>query len=106
MVGRAIIAVLLAVTFAVPVVAGPNDTPGTDRREREQQMRIQEGVASGALTPREAAKLEAEQARIRAKEQAMKADGVVTKQERKELQRDLNRISRHIAKEKHDKQGR
>ena len=31
---------------------------------------------------------------------------VVTKQERKELQRDLNRSSKHIAKEKHDKQGR
>jgi len=104
MVGRVVVAGMLAATVAVPVFAGPNDTPGVDRREQRQQTRIQEGVASGALTPREAAKLEAEQARIRAKEQAMKADGVVTKQERKELQRDLNRSSKHIAKEKHDKQ--
>jgi len=82
MVGRVVVAVVLAATVAVRAFAGPNDTPGADRREHKQQMRIQEGVASGALTPREAAKLEVEQAKIRAKEQAMKADGVVTKQER------------------------
>jgi len=106
MVGRMIVAGMLAATVAAPVFAGPGDTPGVDRREQKQQMRIQEGVQSGALTPGEAAKLEAEQARIRAKEAQMKSDGVVTKQERKELQRDLNRSSKHIAKEKHDKQKR
>ncbi|TAJ22624.1 MAG: hypothetical protein EPO64_13320 [Nitrospirae bacterium] len=97
---------MLAVASATPVLAGPDETPGIDRREQRQEERIQDGVRSGALTPREAAKLEAEQARIRAKEQAMKADGVVTRGERKELQRDLDRSSRHIAREKHDKQGR
>ncbi len=106
MIGRAFIAVMLATTFAAPVFAGPDDTPRADRRERKQQMRIQEGIKSGELTPREAAKLEAEQARIRATERAMKADGVVTRQERKELQRDLDRSSRHIAQEKHDAQTR
>jgi hypothetical protein len=34
----------------------------------------------------------------------MKADGKLDAAERKKLQRDLNRSSRHIAKEKHDRQ--
>lgn len=106
MIERAIIAVALAVTFAAPVFAGPKDTPGVDRREHRQKQRIREGVRSGELTKEEARGLRQEQREIRAKERAMKSDGVVTKEERKELHQDLNEASKHIAEEKHDEQTR
>jgi hypothetical protein len=90
---------LLVASVALPALAQMS-APGVDQREQRQQQRIHQGVQSGQLTPKEAARLEAEQARIRNKE----ADGVWTKQERRELHRDLERSSRHIAKEKHDRQ--
>ena len=37
-------------------------------------------------------------------EEKAKADGQVTKQEQRQLNRAQNRASRHIAKEKHDRQ--
>jgi uncharacterized membrane protein YebE (DUF533 family) len=94
---------LLVASVALPALAQMS-APGVDQREQRQQQRIQQGMQSGQLTPKEAARLEAEQARIRNKEAAMKSDGVLTKQERKELHQDLERSSRHIAKEKHDRQ--
>ncbi|MEK6525530.1 MAG: hypothetical protein AABZ22_01520 [Nitrospirota bacterium] len=106
MIGRAIVAVVLAMTFAVPVFAGPKDTPGVDRREHRQKQRIKEGVRSGELTREEAKGLRREQREIRAKERAMRSDGVVTREERKELRQDLNEASKHIAEEKHDAERR
>ncbi len=61
-------------------------------------------MQSGWLTQKEAARLEAEQDGMRDKETAMKSDGMLPKQERKELHRDLERSSRHIAKGTHDRQ--
>ncbi|MDE3225994.1 MAG: hypothetical protein KGN30_11345 [Nitrospirota bacterium] len=94
---------LLMVAIALPAFA-QTQSPGVDRREQRQQQRIQQGIQSGQLTPKEAARLEQEQARIRDEEAAMKADGKLDAVERRKLQRDLNRSSRHIAKEKHDRQ--
>lgn len=88
---------------AVPVSA-QTATPGIDARQERQQQRIEQGLASGELTKREAARLEREQARIERHEAAAKADGVVTREERRQLHREQHRASRHIAKEKHDRQ--
>ena len=81
-------------------------TPGINRREANQKHRIQQGVHSGELTRRETARLAAEQARIRALERRARADGEVTARERARLQRGLNRSSRHIYRQKHDRQDR
>lgn len=81
------------------------DTPGIDRRQANQAKRIDQGIASGQLTPREANRLEREQNRITRMEDRAKADGVVTDKERARLNRAQNRASRHIAREKHDAQG-
>ena len=86
--------------------AQSNETPGVDAREARQQGRIADGVASGELTPREAARLERGEARINRMEQRAKADGVVTPKERAKLQGALNRESRAIARQKHDGQRR
>lgn len=94
---------LLVATVTLPAFA-QTSSPGVDQREQRQQQRIRQGVHSGQLTPKEAARLEAEQARIRNEEAAMKTDGKLDPVERRKLQRDLDRSSRHIAKEKHDRQ--
>lgn len=81
-------------------------TPGIDKREASQERRIQQGVQSGALNQREAARLERREQHIERMEANAKADGKVTPQERKRLQRAENAQSRRIYREKHDAQRR
>ena len=82
---------------------GTND-PGIQQRMQNQEQRIDQGVSSGALTPKEAGKLEAEQAKIRQTEQRMKSDGQLTPKERQKLNNMQDRSSHHIYKQKHDRQ--
>lgn len=103
-----LIAVLAA--FSLPVLAqtapakDPAATPGIDKRQANQEARIQQGVQSGQLTQREATRLEKGQERVQKMEDKAKADGVVTKKERARIQHAQNVQSRHIAKQKHDRQ--
>jgi len=83
MIGQVVVAVILIMTFAAPVFAGPK-SPGVDRREHKQKQRIKQGIKSGALTKEEGRALTAEQKAIRAKEREMKSDGSLTREERKE----------------------
>ena len=98
------------VTFALPVFAqtaparDPAATPGIDKRQAIQDQRIQKGVDSGQINKREAARLERGQARVEKTEARAKADGVVTAKERAHIQHEQNVQSRHIAREKHDRQ--
>lgn len=80
---------------------------GINHREHNQQSRIRAGLRSGELTRREAARLEAEQARIRlAEARARHSGGVFTLRERARIQRELNQASRHIYRQTHDGQDR
>lgn len=79
-------------------------TPRFDQRQANQEQRIEQGVKSGQLTPAEAQRLEKGQDRLDRMEDKAKADGVVSKQERARLQHAENVQSRHIAREKHDRQ--
>ncbi|TDR48622.1 hypothetical protein DFR29_101242 [Tahibacter aquaticus] len=81
-------------------------TPTIDARQANQRARIHQGVASGELTQREAARLRAQQAHIRHDERVAKSDGVVTRRERARLQNELNQADRTIARQKHDWQQR
>ena len=81
-------------------------TPVIRERQENQQQRIKEGVKSGELNKREAARLQAEQAKIQAEKKAAKSDGNVTPAERAKIKHDQNKASRHIYKEKHDVQKR
>ena len=71
-------------------------------REAAQEARIRQGVRSGELTYREHASLEREQARIRDMERRARADGVVTRQEARAIERAQDAASRHIYQESHD----
>ena len=86
-------------------VRTPRD-PVVNARQRNQQERIAEGVKSGQLTGREAVRLEREERAVRVEERAYKADGKLTPAERKDLNQDLNKVSRDIYNQKHDAQTR
>ena len=96
--------------LAMPVLAqttpakDPSATPGIDKRQAEQQKRIDQGVKSGELTAKEAARMEKGQERIQAMEDKAKADGKVTAKERARINQAQDVQSRHVAKEKHDRQ--
>lgn len=97
---------LCGIIFAMgtaAVLAGTG-TPVIDAREQKQEQRIDQGVASGKLTPVEAGRLEAQQTRIEQRESRMKADGKMTRRERAALTRQQNRASRQIYRQKHDGQ--
>ena len=95
--------VALFAAVALPVAA-QTSTPRVDQRQANQEARIQQGVQSGALTGKEAAKLEKGQDKVQAKETKAKADGKVTARERARLAKAQDKQSRKIAKQKHDRQ--
>ena len=102
-------ALILAIAFAAggaafAQVANPTATPRIDRREAVQQQRIEQGVASGELTAKETARLEAQQGRIVSAEAKAKSDGVVTAKERAALTHRQDKASRNIRRNKHDAQ--
>jgi hypothetical protein len=95
-----IFAVLAA---AVLGTASVSSAATVDARERAQQARLRQGLRSGELTGREYVRLEAQAARIRAEEFRYRHnDGHLGPRERADLQRDLTRESRRIARQKHD----
>lgn len=87
-----------------PVEKDPTATPGIDKRLDNQEKRIEQGEKSGALTPREANRLEKREAKTEADLAAAKSDGKVTRAECKGLHRELNHNSRAIYRQKHDRQ--
>ena len=91
-------------TTPAPVAKDPTATPNLDKREANQQKRIDQGVASGQLTAKETNRLDKREAKLAADEASAKSDGKVTQAERRKLQREANRDSKAIHKQKHDKQ--
>ncbi len=95
----------LALCLALPLLAqAQTSTPRIDQRQANQQGRISQGVQSGELTPREAARLERGQAHVQRVEDKAKADGVVTNKERARIHHAQDVQSRKIYREKHDRQ--
>ena len=75
-----------------------------ERREAQQE-RIGSGVATGQLTPKEAAKLEKKEAKLNRKIYKERTDGNgLTPKERAKIERKQDKLSREITKEKHDRQ--
>lgn len=92
---------LMLVSFGV---WAQDQTPRVDRRQENQRQRIRQGWVQGDLTRREAARLMAAQGFIRRNECLAKADGNVTRAERIRLRRMQQRMSRHVYRERHDRQ--
>ena len=90
----------IACMFAIAPAFAANNDPGIDQREINQQNRINQGVQSGQLTPKETGKLEAQQARIKQREDRMAArdNGNLTAKDKAKLTRQQNRASKNIYK--------
>ncbi len=82
------------------------ETPVIDQRQANQEQRIDNGIESGQLNEREANRLNKQQDHIDKMENRAKSDGVMTKRERARIGAAQDRASRHIAREKHDRQGK
>lgn len=76
------------------------------QRNVNEEQRINQGVASGQLTTREAGRLERGQAHVANAQANAAANGHVSAAESAHLQRASNRQSRHIYHQKHDAQAR
>lgn len=94
-----------AIGLVLPMLAMAQDsTPRVDQRQSNQEARIQQGAASGRLTPKETASLERGQMHVQNMETKVKADGVVTRQERQRLHHAQAVQGDRIYRQKHDRQ--
>jgi hypothetical protein len=91
--------------------AGPGkDDPNHPRvnqvntREQKQQDRIANGMKSGAITPKEGAKLEKQQQHInnQEKKDMAKDNGHLTKANQAQLNKEQNKASQNIYDKKHN----
>jgi hypothetical protein len=75
-----------------------------NQREENQQKRIGNGVSSGKLTSQQTTNLEKRETSVQNREQKDMAqhNGHLTKAEQKGINRQQNRISKSIAKDKHE----
>ncbi len=78
------------------------DRPEVTHRFENQQRRIDEGVKSGALTKQEAAKLQDNLNKAKAKYAELTKDGKFTQAEEKKMNELLDRDSEIIIKKKHN----
>ena len=101
-------ALAFLVAAAVPAFAQSTPPAGAqqriDQREANQQKRIEQGEKSGALTQREAGRLEKGQARVGRMEQRAAADGTVSGKEARRIEHAQDVQSRRIQRQKHDRQ--
>jgi hypothetical protein len=74
--------------------------------KKNQQQRIANGVENGSLTPKETAHLENQQAKLNHEIHAdRKANGSnLTNNEKRQINRQQNHLSRNIYRQKHDGQ--
>jgi hypothetical protein len=82
------------------------ETPVIDQRQANQEQRIDRGVTSGQLNEKEADRLNKQQEQVNKMENRAKSDGVMTEKERARINEAQARASRHVAREKHDRQGK
>ena len=88
-----------AVVLVTGVAFAENETLGIDQR-------VDQGIASGHLSEREADRLNTQQGHINKMEDKAKSDGIMTKKERARIVAAQDRAARHIAREKHDRRGK
>ncbi|MEO7253104.1 MAG: hypothetical protein ABIZ64_02570 [Casimicrobium sp.] len=100
---RTIVTLAACVTAFTAVTASAQpQTPNIDQRQQTQANRIVNGQATGQLSNREAARLNAGQNKVARMEARAKADGKVTRAERKAIQKEQDKQSRRIKRQKHD----
>jgi ElaB/YqjD/DUF883 family membrane-anchored ribosome-binding protein len=94
--GSLLASALFVSLCGAPVMAQGTATPGIDRAQQAISARIQQGMASGHITPSEARELYRRDRDIEMRENQMKANGNVNPQERQRLRSDLEGLSAEV----------
>lgn len=97
-------AIALAMGTLSSLAAFAQTTGSEVQRDVNQQQRIEQGLQSGQLNTREAAKLEKEQSRVDRMESNALKDGNLSAAEKARIQNAQNKVSGDISREKHDAQ--
>jgi hypothetical protein len=79
-----------------PAMAQGTSTPAIDRAQQAVSARIQQGMASGQITPSEAQVLYRRDREIEIRENRFKADGSASPQERQQLRADLDALNAEV----------
>ena len=79
-----------------PAMAQSTYTPGIDQAQQAISARIQQGLASGHITPSEAQVLYRRDREIAVREARFKSNGVATPQERQQLRADLDGLGAEV----------
>lgn len=101
---KSILATIVIAAFALPGFALAQSTPRIDKRQENQDKRIEQGVKSGELNKKEAARMEKGQERVQKIENKAMADGKMTTKEKVVVERAQDRQSKRVYRQKHDQQ--
>lgn len=102
-----IISTTIAAALFLGFLAVAQDAPKgrVNKRQENQGDRIKAGVNDGSLTEKEAKRLKAREGAVKAKEARDRADGKgFTNKEKAAIERQQDRISKDIYKQRNDKQ--
>lgn len=96
--------VLIAGAALTSISVFAADTDGITQRDTHQQQRIEQGLQSGALTTREAGRLERDESRVNRMESQALKDGSLSDAEKRRIDRAQDQTSQDIYRQKHDTQ--
>lgn len=94
--GSLLASALFVSLWGAPVMAQGTNTPAVDRAQLAISARIQQGMASGHITPSEARELYRRDRDIEMREYQMKSNGNVNPQERQRLRADVEGLAAEV----------
>jgi hypothetical protein len=98
------IAMIFGLTGSLSAQTAYQRRHNINRRQARQERRIATGVRTGRLTPEETERLMRQENKLNRRESKYRASGGrLTWKERQKLNRSLNRESRTIYRQKHDR---
>lgn len=100
---KKLLAVGLIVLAVSSLMLGQAVTPGINKTQKNQRVRIHEGIKSGELTKHEARQLRKQQIHIQREKKFAKMDGVVSSRERKHIKQDQKKACKNIVIKKHNR---
>jgi len=105
---RSVLAAALLVAAQASVIACQPAYQGRTFSERQERQRdrIDDGRADGDLSRREAARLRDRSHDIAEDRRDARADGYVDRRERRQLDREQDKLNRDIYRQRHDDDGR
>ncbi len=97
---------LIATAFVLGAFFSTANAQTVKEKAQNQHQRIKQGVKSGELTKSETKNLVNGQKEVRQDVKSAKSDGVVTKDERKDIKQEQRQQSRKIFRKKHNSKDR